>query len=341
MKAFRLHTPSIIEDNPLRLEDMPLPKPGLGQVRIKVMMCGVCHTDLHLAEGEIHPPELPITPGHQVVGIIDAFGPPLPTPPQSYSRGNLQIGQRVGVPWLYSTCGTCEYCQKGRENLCPDARFTGFHSDGGFAEYMLADSRFVLPIPEALSFEQAAPLLCAGIVGYRSLRKADILPGEQVGLFGFGASAHLCIQVLHHWGCKVSVFTRSFTHQEHARQLGAVWSGSAGQSPAVPLDRAVIFAPTGALVIRALECVRPGGTVAINAIHMSDIPSFAYNKIYGERTLRSVANATYQDGEEFLALAISAGIQSTVNVYPLNEANRALQDLKASRFNGEAILKVN
>jgi len=341
MKAYRLHSPANIETNPLLIEDVPLPQPASGQVRIKIAMCGVCHTDLHIAEGDIHPPSLPVTLGHQVVGTIEAVAPPLVSNLQPLDRGNLRIGQRVGVPWLYSACGACEYCKRGRENLCPNAKFTGFHVDGGFAEYMLADSRYVLPLPEALSFEQAAPLLCAGIVGYRSLRKAEILPGEHVGLFGFGASAHLCIQILLYWGCRVSVFTRSITHQEHARQLGASWSGSAGQNPDKLLDRAVIFAPTGGLVVRALECIRPGGTVAINAIHMSEIPSFSYDKLYGERTLRSVANATYQDGEEFLALAISAGLKSTVNIYPLNEANHALQDLKNSRFNGEAVLKVN
>jgi propanol-preferring alcohol dehydrogenase len=276
-----------------------------------------------------------------VVGTVDALpAVPLPSGP-AQQRGGLRLGQRVGVPWLFWTCGNCEYCKRGRENLCPNAKFTGFHVDGGYAEYMLAEARYVLPLPEHLSGEQAAPLLCAGIVGYRALKKADILPGEHVGLYGFGASAHLCIQVLQYWGCRVSVFTRAIVHQEHARQLGAAWAGSAGQNPDRPLDRAVIFAPTGGLVVRALETTRPGGTVAINAIHMSDIPSFPYEKIYGERTLRSVANATYQDGEEFLALAVSAGIRSTVTLYPLREANLALQDLKASRFNGEAVLKVN
>jgi propanol-preferring alcohol dehydrogenase len=337
MKAYRLFSPASIENNPLQLRDLPIPEPGPGQVRIKVSVCGVCHTDLHTAEGEIRPPKLSVTPGHQVVGVIDAVGE---------SVGATQwvaptIGTRIGVPWLHSACGECEFCKRGEENLCPNAKFTGFHADGGYAEYMLADARYVLPIPEDISDEQAAPLLCAGIVGYRSLKKADIERGEHVGLFGFGASAHLSIQVLRYWGCEVSVFTRSAAHQEHARELGAAWAGSASQEPEKKLDRAVIFAPSGELVVRALELIRPGGTVAINAIHMSDIPSFPYEKIYGERTLRSVANATYRDGEEFLALAASAGIKSTVKLYPLDEANRALQDLKASRFNGEAVLKIS
>jgi propanol-preferring alcohol dehydrogenase len=211
---------------------------------------------------------------------------------------------------------------------------------GGYGEMMLADTRYLLPIPEKISNEQAAPLLCAGIVGYRALKKADIQPGEHIGLFGFGASAHLCIQVLHSWGCKVSVFTRALGHQEHARELGAAWAGVAGQNPGRWLDRAVIFAPAGALAVRALELVRPGGTVANNAIHMSDIPSFPYQKIYGERTLRSVTNATYQDGVEFLNLAVEIGIKSTVSSYPLSAANQALLDMKHSRINGEAVLRV-
>jgi propanol-preferring alcohol dehydrogenase len=332
VKSLRLSSPAPIETKPLVLADLPIPEPKTGQVLIRVSMCGVCHTDLHTVEGEIAPPNYPVTLGHQVVGVIEKKGK---------EAGGIKVGTRVGVPWLHSACGKCEFCQRGQENLCPQAKFTGFHVDGGYAEYMLADARYVLPIPEEISDEQAAPLLCAGIVGYRALKKADIQPGEQVGLFGFGASAHLCIQVLHHWGCKVSVFTRDFSHQDHARKLGAVWAGTAGQSPGWQLDRVVIFAPAGGIVVRALEAVRPGGTVAINAVHMSDIPTFPYQKLYGERTLRSVANATYQDGVEFLKLAVETGIRSTVKIYPLEEANHALDDLKHSRFNGEAVLKVS
>jgi propanol-preferring alcohol dehydrogenase len=213
--------------------------------------------------------------------------------------------------------------------------------DGGYAEFMLADAHYVLPLPDSFSDQQAAPLLCAGIVGYRSLKKADVHPGERVGLVGFGASAHLMIQILQYWNCKVSVFTREFSHQDHARELGAVWAGTAGQNPGHLLDRMIIFAPAGPLVVRALEQIRPGGSVAVNAIHMSDIPTFPYAKLYGERTLRSVANATYQDGVEFLKLAEAAKVQSTVNLYPLDDANRALQDLKASRVNGQAVLQIS
>jgi len=335
MLACRLHSPASIEYSPLVFEDLPSPRPGPGQVRIKVSLCGACHTDLHLAEGEIHPPHLPVTPGHQVVGVIDALGDFL-------KEGSVfELGQKVGLPWLHSTCGECEFCLRGEENLCPSAKFTGFHVDGGFAEYLIAEARFVLPLPEGLSDEQAAPLLCAGIIGYRSLRRADVQPGEHIGLFGFGASAHLAIQVAQYMGCKVSVFTRSVHHQKHALELGAVWAGDATSNEAGLVDRAVVFAPVGELVPLALRKIRPGGTVAINAIHMSDIPSFPYPVLYGERTLRSVANATYRDGVEFLKLAVRAGIKSTVNRYSLKDANLALNDLKASRFNGEAVLVVD
>ncbi len=331
MKAQRLDAPLPADQAPLRLVEMPIPEPGRGQVRIAVSVCGVCHTDLHTVEGDIHPPALPVIPGHQVVGVVEALGPGVAA---------SWLGKRVGVPWLHRACGSCAFCQRGEENLCPEARFTGFHVAGGYAEYMLAEADYLLPLPETVDDEQAAPLLCAGIVGYRALKKAEIQPGEHVGLFGFGASAHLMIQALRYWGCEVSVFTRSAEHQEHARQLGAAWVGQAAGTPPHPLDRAVIFAPAGALAVRALELVRPGGTVAINAIHMSDIPSFPYAVLYGERTLRSVANVTYQDGVEFLALAAEAGIRATVQPYGLSEANQALDDLKHSRFNGEAVLRI-
>lgn len=332
MKAYRLFEPAPVEEKPIRSVEIPVPEPGPGQVRLRVSLCGACHTDLHTVEGEIHPPALPVTPGHQVVGVVEALGAGVQ---------ERQLGQRVGLPWLYSACGKCEFCQRGQENLCPNAKFTGFHVDGGYAEYLLAEADHVLPLPDGIPDEQAAPLLCAGIVGYRSLKQAEIQPGEHVGLVGFGASAHLCLQVLNHWGCRVSVFTRSEEHRQHARDLGADWVGEAGQSPERALDRAVIFAPSGNLVPLMLEKLRPGGTLAVNAIYMSDIPSFSYRTIYEERTLRSVANATYQDGLEFLDLAAEIGIQSTVKLYPMAEANQALDDMKHSRFNGEAVLTLN
>lgn len=327
----RLFKPAHVESNPLQAEELHIPRPMKGQVRVRVLACGVCHTDLHIIEGDIHPPALPITPGHQVVGIIDALG-----------RGvsGLKIGDRVGIPWLYNTCTTCEFCLRGEENLCPQAQFTGFHTDGGFSEYMLADARYVLSIPTSFSHEQAAPLLCAGIIGYRSLMKADVKPGEKLGLVGFGASAHLAIQLAIYWGCEVYAFSRSQKHRKHAEELGAFWTGGIEDTLPQPLDRAVLFAPVGDLVPAVLQLLRPGGTLAINAIHMSPIPTMEYKLIYGERTVRSVANATYKDGIEFIQLAEKIHIQSSVNKYPLHEANQALIDLKYSNFKGEAVLMI-
>jgi alcohol dehydrogenase, propanol-preferring len=329
MLAMRLSQPQPAESRPLTLDNPPLPQPGPGQVRLRVGVCGVCHTDLHTVEGDIHPPHLPITPGHQVVGVLDALG-------QGIENRNL--GERVGVPWLYSACGSCDFCRRGQENLCPQARFSGFHHDGGYAEYMLADARYVLPLPPEIDDEQAAPLLCAGIIGYRSLRQADLSPGERLGLVGFGASAHLAIQVARHWGCPVDVFTRSAEHRQHALELGAAWAGGIEEDSPASLDCAVIFAPSGKLVPLVLEKLRPGGTLAINAIYMSPIPEMPYGLVYGERTLRSVANATYRDGLEFLQLAAEIPVCSTIQRYPLQQANQALLDLKHSRINGEAIL---
>lgn len=331
MRAMQLSEPHPAEEQPLRPVELPLPEPQAGQVRLQVRVCGVCHTDLHMVEGDIHPPSLPVVPGHQVVGVVDVVGPKV---------SNLAVGDRVGVPWLYSACGTCEFCRRGQENLCPQARFTGFHVPGGYAESMIADAQYALPLPSAMPDEQAAPLLCAGIIGYRSLRQADLALGERLGLVGFGASAHLAIQVARHWGCEVYVFTRSPEHRRHARELGAAWVGGVEDQPPGLLDRAVIFAPAGYLVPAVLHHLRPGGTLAINAIHMSPIPEMPYDLIYGERTLRSVANATRQDGVDFLDLAVAIPIQATVSLYDLEQANQALLDLKHSRINGEAVLRV-
>jgi len=328
----RLFTPGQAENGRLEAVTLPKPDPGPGQVRLSVVACGVCHTDLHTVEGEIHPPRLPITPGHQVVGVVDALGPGV--------GGGVKPGDRVGVTWLYGACGQCIFCRNGLENLCEQAEFTGFHADGGYAEFMLARGDYVLPLPDNQPPEQQAPLLCAGIIGYRSLRLADLQAGERLGLVGFGASAHLAIQVARYWGCEVYVFTRSTEHRRHALKLGAVWAGGAEEPPPELLDRAVIFAPSGKLVPITLEKIRPGGTLAINAIHMTPIPEFSYSQIYGERTLRSVANLTRQDGIEFLELANKIPIHSDVSLYPLEEANRALVDLKNSRINGEAVLKM-
>ncbi len=345
MRCQRLHTLARAENNPLALEDCPLPQPGAGKVRVKVSYCGVCHTDLHIAEGDIHPPHLPITPGHQVVGVIDAIGSTGDQSPFPFVRGRvgdgvLKLGQRVGIPWLHSACGACFYCRRGLENLCEKARFTGFHTNGGFAEYLLADANYVLPLQDSISDQDAAPLLCAGIVGFRSLRLSDLQLGETLGLFGFGAAGHLAIQVACHWGCEVYVFTRSSRHRRHAEELGAAWTGGAEEKPPKFIDRGVIFAPAGWIVPLALEKLRPAGTLAINAIHMTDIPQMPYERMYGERTLRSVSNATYQDGVDFLKLAAEIPIKPTITLYPLQEANRALQDMKESAIDGEAVLKI-
>lgn len=329
MKAVRLHSPAPIESAPLKIEEVPRPEPGPGQLLLKVLACGVCHTDLHTVEGEIEPSTFPITPGHQIIGTVEAVGDGV---------DGWGIGDMVGVPWLHAACGECQFCQSGRENLCPQAKFTGFDCDGGYAEFALAEAPFALRLPEGLDPIQATPLLCAGIIGYRSLRLADLQEGERLGLVGFGASAHLAIQVARHWGCEVYVFTRSESHRELARELGASWVGGAEDEPPGALDRAIIFAPAGRLVPTMLGKIRPGGTLAINAIHMSPIPEMPYRLIYGERTLRSVANATRQDGIEFLRLAAEVPIRTTVQTFPLEDANQALQALKASAIDGAGVL---
>jgi propanol-preferring alcohol dehydrogenase len=292
----------------------------------------VCHTDLHLVEGEIALPKLPVVPGHQIVGEVDVLG-------DEVSR--FAVGDRVGVPWLYSTCGTCDYCRRGLENLCDNARFTGQHADGGFAEYMVVPAEFAYTIPDGFPDKQAAPLLCAGIIGYRSLRLCEILPGGRLGLYGFGASAHVTIQVARHWGCEVYAFTRSPEHQRHALDLGAIWVGQAQDTPPEELDCAITFAPAGWLVPEVLRVLRKGGTLAINAIHMSPIPEMPYALLYGERTVRSVANATRQDAEELLELAAEIPIQTDVDLYALDEANKVLQRLKESEIQGAAVLRVS
>jgi propanol-preferring alcohol dehydrogenase len=329
MKALRLANADLINKAPLMAVDIPKPTYGPYQLLVRVSICGLCHTDLHTVEGEIIPPRYPITPGHQVVGRVVEIGEGV---------SDWEIGQRVGVPWLFRTCGTCAHCSRGEENLCPDAEFTGFHVDGGYAEFLVVDAGFALRLPESISDELAAPLLCAGIIGYRSLLKADVAPGERLGLVGFGASAHLTIQVANHWDCEVYVFTRSDGHRALARNLGAAWVGGIEDQVPHELDRAIIFAPAGTLVPMTLVKLRPGGTLAINAIHLSPIPEMPYELIYGERTLRSVANATYQDGVDFLNLAAEIPVTATTCSYTLEEANQALLDLKESRIDGAGVL---
>jgi len=331
MNAMQLDTPLAIEQSPLRLAQVGRPRPGPQQLMLSVQTCGVCRTDLHTVEGDLELPKLPLIPGHQIIGRIEQRGE---------GAGRFPIGSRVGVGWLNSTCGICRYCRSGQENLCPNAQFTGLHVDGGYAAYALVHQDFAFVIPDSISDEDAAPLLCAGIIGYRSLRLSNIQPGQNLGLYGFGASAHLAIQVARAWDCQVYVFTRSPEHQEHARRLGAVWAGQAGEQAPVPLDASVTFAPAGWLLPVAMRHLRPGGTLAVNAIHMSPIPQMPYETIYHERILRSVANYTRQDAEEFLALAASIPVHGDIVTFPLRDANLALQQVKTSGLNGAAVLQV-
>ena len=331
MKAMVLREPRPAEQNPLSPADLPVPEPSHGQVRLQVRACGVCHTDLHLVEGEIALPRLPLVPGHQIVGHVEAVGD---------GATRFALGDRVGVPWLYFTCGQCDFCLRGLENLCNQARFTGQHADGGFAEYMIVPEDYAYPVPGGLPDRQVAPLLCAGIIGYRSLRLSEIQTGGRLGLYGFGASAHVTIQVARHWECEVYVFTRSEEHRRHALELGAAWVGRAQDTPPAKLDSAITFAPAGWLVPQALRVLRKGGTLALNAIHMSPIPELPYSLLYGERTVRSVANSTRQDAQELLQLAAEIPIRTEVESHPLAEANAVLQRLKRSEVRGSAVLEI-
>jgi propanol-preferring alcohol dehydrogenase len=309
--------------------DRELPDPGRGQLRIKVHACGICHTDLHIVEGEITPPQLPITPGHQVIGRVDAVG---------VDVAGWNVGDLAGVPWLYQACGACEHCMRAEQNLCENARFTGFDEHGGYAEWMISDAGYTLHLSPDTKPAEAAPLLCAGIIGYRALMKSDLQGGERLGLIGFGASAHIAIQIARYWECEVYVFTRSEAHRTLAEKLGAAWVGGSQDDPPRLLDRAVLFAPVGDLVPLSLAKLRRGGTLAINAIHLSPIPEMQYGLIYGERTLRSVANATFEDGVALLKLAGEIPIKTTIQTYQLDDANQALLDLKRSLINGAGVL---
>ncbi len=315
----------------LVLRDLALPSPAPGQLRLDVEACGVCRTDLHVVDGELAKPKLPLVPGHQIVGRVAELGAGVT---------GVAIGDRVGVPWLGWTCGACVYCTTGRENLCPTTRFTGYTIDGGFAEACVADARYVFPLPAGYSALEAAPLLCAALIGYRSLRLAG--DGTRLGLYGFGAAAHLVAQLAVYLGREVYAFTRprDAAGQAFARSLGAAWAGGSDDKPPVPLDAAIIFAPVGALVPLALAAVAPGGTVVCGGIHMSDIPSFPYRLLWEERSVKSVANLTRRDGDELLALAPRAGLRPTAHAYDLADANRALDDLRAGRFEGAAVLLV-
>ncbi len=340
MRAMVLYRPGPVAERPLRAADLPEPQAGPGEVRIRVSACGVCHTDLHTVEGEIET-RLPRVPGHQVVGVVDQVGPAsLGAAAGAAHSARVALGSRAGVAWLYHACGHCDYCRRGEENLCESARFTGLHHDGGYAEYMVVPVDFVVPLPEGLDDAAAAPLLCAGVIGYRSLRVSGLQPGERLALFGFGASAHIAIQVARYWGCEVVVFTRSARHQDMARRLGAAWAGTAGEKPPFQVDRAVTFAPAGYLLPEALRVLRRGGVLAINAVHLDGVPAFPYDLIYWEKSMRSVANATRRDAFEFMDLAAGIPVRTEVEAFPLEAANEALAGLKAGAINGAAVLLI-
>ncbi len=328
MKAALLHSPAPVAQSPLRIADAPRPEPGPGQVLLRVRACGVCRTDLHVVEGELPPRRSPLIPGHQIVGEIIGG-----------DRGVLALGTRVGVSWVGGTDGDCPYCRRDLENLCDSPAFTGYTVDGGYAEYALARTDFVFPLPDALDDLHAAPLLCAGIIGFRSLRVAGVQPGDNVGLFGFGSSASLAIAILHHWNCRVYVSTRGESHRKLAASLGAGWVGDETARPPVELDSAVTFAPSGDVVVAALSSLRKGGIVAINAIHLDRMPQFDYDSLlWGERQIRSVANMTRADARDFLDLAGRIGLRPRVTTFSLDQANEALQAIKADSVNGSAVI---
>lgn len=328
MRAMVLEAPR----TPLRERRLSIPTPGAGQLLVRVLCCGVCRTDLHVADGELPDPKLPLVLGHQIVGTVCAIGDGVV---------DYKLGQRVGVPWLGSTCGACRYCMRDLENLCDSARFTGYQLDGGFAEYALVDGRFALPLPGSFADVEVAPLLCAGLIGYRSL----IMTGdaECVGLYGFGSAAHIIAQVAQQQGRRVYAFTRPGDRnaQEFARSLGAEWAGGSDEMPPVSLDAAIIFASAGPLIPKALRAVGKGGVVVCAGIHMSDVPSFPYEILWGERMLRSVANLTRRDGLEFLELVPKIPIRTQAHSYPLHEVNRALEDLREGRFSGSAVVTID
>jgi propanol-preferring alcohol dehydrogenase len=327
MRALVLDRPR----EPLRLVERPAPDPGPGQVRLRVRACGVCRTDLHVVDGELPPLGRPVVPGHQVVGTVEAAGP---------GASRLAPGQRVGVPWLGWTCGSCRFCSSGRENLCEQATFTGWDRDGGFAERMTVRADMAHRLPDGFDDLAAAPLLCGGVIGYRSLRVSGIRPGERLGLFGFGASALLAIQVARHWDCEVFVWTRSERERVRARELGAAWVGGYDETAPAPLQAAVTFAPSGDVAVAALRALDRGGTLAINAIHLDRVPEFPYEHLWWERSIRSVANFTRQDAREFLALAAAIPVRTATEVHPLEDGSAALRRLEDGLVEGAAVLRM-
>jgi len=331
MKACVLPKPARIETSPLVYGEVPAPQPAQGEVLVRIHYCGVCRTDLHVIEGELPPIKSPVIPGHQVVGEVEGLGE---------NAHRFRVGARVGIAWLNHSDGVCEYCRSGAENLCDNPAFTGYTVDGGYAEYIVAPEDFVYPLPGAFPGEQAAPLLCAGIIGFRSLRLSGIKPGGRLGFYGFGAAAHVAIQVARHWNVEVYACTRDVRHQRLALELGAKWAGGTFAEPPVKLDAAIVFAPAGEIVPAALKALRKGGELVLGGIHMSPIPSFDYDLLYQERIIRSVANNTRRDGEDFLRVAAEIPIRSHVQLFSLREANRALNALKNDAIPGAAVLRI-
>ena len=331
MNAQVLSKPAPVETNPLLYIEVPTPKPQNDEVLVKISACGICRTDLHVVEGELVPKLASVIPGHQVVGTIVEKGT---------DAGRYPIGTRVGIPWLHRTCGRCEFCLRGQENLCENAQFTGYSVNGGYTEYIVAPEAFVYPIPDGFSDIEAAPLLCAGIIGFRCLRVANLQKGDTLGIYGFGAAGHVAIQVAMHWGMKVLVCTREERHRTLARELGAEWVGGAYDTPPSRLNAAIIFAPAGELVPAALAVLKKAGTLVLGGIHMSPIPSFGYELLYHERVVRSVANNTRQDGIDFLRVAAEIPICTQTQIFPLQDANKALNALKHDAIKGAGVLRI-
>ena len=332
MLTARLEQPALASDSPLVLCSVPDPVPAIDELLLRVRTCAVCRTDLQICEGDLKVHRLPIVPGHQVVGIVEAVGSAV---------DGWRVGDRAAAAWLGGSCGSCARCRGGDENLCDDAEFTGWDRDGGFAELVTVRAAFTLPVLDSFSDLEAAPLLCGGVIGYRALRRSGITPGGRLGLYGFGASARLAIQVARHWDCEVFVCTRSLIQREKALSLGAAWVGTYDEQPPVPLDAAVTFAPAGSVVVAALRALDRGGTVAINAIHLDRMPEFPYELFWWERNLRSVANFTRKDAQEFLALAAEIPIRTEITGYPLKAANRALVELARGEVQGAAVLEIS
>lgn len=336
MKAMLLRRIAPVDSSPLELADLPIPEPGPGEVRIRVRCCAICRTDLHVIEGDLPKQKLPIIPGHQIVGTVDKLGPLLAASQQAEP---LQLGQRIGVAWLRHTCGCCGFCTTGKENLCESARFTGYHADGGYAEYAIAPAAYCYQLPAPFSDIDAAPLLCSGIIGYRALRRCNLPAGGRLALYGFGSSAHVVIQIAIHRGCEVYVVTRGENHRELARRMGAIWVGEDAREMPVKVDSAIMFAPAGELILPALESLKKGGTLSLAGIYMTPIPQMDYERyLFYERDIHSVTCNTRQDGRDLLAEAAAIPIRPHTTTYPLADANRALQDLKNDRISGTGVL---